>query len=150
MSLTGHDPRSFLNQDTVLLPLSLLLPIFQNALFIQRFLSAKLHCEKASIFFHRRVESWDFCWRRRNERFKVHQMCYCWWWCCGEDLHAYLLYEQQVPNCKLTFFFNFFSANTSLNCSCTSIILSPISRDTLYFKRSDLFLLMIVARCSLK
>ena len=27
-------------------------------------------------------------------------MCYCWGWCCWEDLHAHLLHQQQVPHCK--------------------------------------------------
>lgn len=32
-------------------------------------------------------------------------MCYSWRWSCWQNLYAHLLYQQQVPYCKKSFFF---------------------------------------------
>lgn len=38
---------------------------------------------------------------KRDECFQVHQVRHCGWWSCWQDLHAHLLYQQQVPYCNL-------------------------------------------------
>lgn len=37
-----------------------------------------------------------------NEYSKIHQMCYCWRWCCWKDLYAYLLHKQYIPYGMIT------------------------------------------------
>ena len=79
------------------------------------------------------------------KRFKVHQVCDCGRWGCGEDLYAYLLHQQQVSHCM--FFFSAKKIHLGLS-NLTSLCDFWVFWITFFFSVNNYFMRLCIWACS--